>query len=38
VEQLGSPEKERMFEDHVSVLVEKRKKQFQKLLEDTTEV
>ena len=35
---LDSSDKERLFREHVLVLAEKKKKQFQKLLEETSEV
>lgn len=35
---LESSDKEKLFREHVSVLAEKKKKQFQKLLEETSEV
>lgn len=37
-ELLESSDKEKLFREHVSVLSEKKKKQFQKLLEETSEV
>lgn len=35
---LDGSDKERLFREHVSILGEKKKKQFQKLLEETSEV
>ena len=37
-ELLDSSDKEKLFREHVSILAEKKKKQFQKLLEETSEV
>lgn len=35
---LSNSDKEELFEDHISILSQKKKRQFQKLLEDTAEV